>query len=67
MAVTDKEDIPSARFASEMLYSSGIGPYSSHETSNKLLEKQVRLSANIDAFERSLQGYSSLKDIKTFF
>ncbi|GHT44367.1 hypothetical protein AGMMS49921_14000 [Endomicrobiia bacterium] len=25
MAVTDKEDIPSARFASEMLYSSGIG------------------------------------------
>ncbi|GHT62019.1 peptidase M16 [Endomicrobiia bacterium] len=67
MAVTDKEDVPSARFASEILHQSGIGPYSSHETSNKLLGKQVRLQADIDAFERSLQGYSSAKDIKTLF
>jgi zinc protease len=68
MAATG-EDIVSARFASDILYrSGGIGPYSRKELENKLMGKQVLInSIIIDPSDRSLRGYSSVKDIKTLF
>ncbi|GHT36695.1 hypothetical protein AGMMS49593_02210 [Endomicrobiia bacterium] len=67
MAVTNKDDIPSVRFASDIIDSYDIWPYYCQDTKNKLSGKHISLYAHIDAFERSLQGHASLKDIITFF
>ncbi|GHT43895.1 hypothetical protein AGMMS49921_12860 [Endomicrobiia bacterium] len=60
MAVTSKEDIPSARFASDVLDIWAI-------THDRPTDKDAYLKADIDAFERWIEGYSSVKDTKTLF
>ncbi|GHT40533.1 peptidase M16 [Endomicrobiia bacterium] len=68
MAVTDKDDIPSARFASKVLHNLDIGQYSRKVNNIRLTGKGSSLQTDIDAFERSLQGYSSsAKDTKDLF
>ncbi|GHT43888.1 hypothetical protein AGMMS49921_12850 [Endomicrobiia bacterium] len=61
MAVTSKDDIPSARFATGIL---DCLPYTPDSPTDN---DAAYLRANINAFERCVKGYSSVKDTKKLF
>ncbi|GHT70261.1 hypothetical protein AGMMS49950_04840 [Endomicrobiia bacterium] len=57
MAVTNKDDIPAARFASEILHKSRVGIFSFKLNEYKLKEKIFDdFNTHIDTFERCIEG-----------
>jgi len=52
---------------SDMIDSSGLGPYSRTELISKLTGKQVFLSFWVSNYYRGFQGFSTTADLKTFF
>ncbi|GHT65354.1 hypothetical protein AGMMS50222_06550 [Endomicrobiia bacterium] len=69
MAVTNKDDIPSARFASKILRQSRVGPYFDKLNDCKLKKKIFDdFNIHIEAFERSIEGETwSYKDPEPLF
>ncbi|MDR2481103.1 MAG: insulinase family protein [Spirochaetaceae bacterium] len=61
------QDLISVKFADEIVNASGYGKWELPEIIKKLAGKQVSLSFNTDMFTRSIEGFSTIGDIKTFF
>ena len=62
-----EKTIVSVDLLSEMITSSGLGPYSRNELSSKLAGKQVAMSFWNSGYYRGFQGSSTTADLKTLF
>jgi zinc protease len=57
----------SAELAAEIQSASGLGPFSRTELIDFLSDKQVSLSFWTSSYIRGFQGFSTVKDLETFF
>ncbi|MDR0785705.1 MAG: insulinase family protein [Treponema sp.] len=60
-------EVMSARLASDLLAASGAGAYSLQDLMKKLAAVNVSLSFNMYAFTRTISGFSTVKDLVSFF
>ncbi|GHT75301.1 hypothetical protein AGMMS50222_06010 [Endomicrobiia bacterium] len=68
MAVTNKDDIPAARFASEILHKSRVGQFFNMLADYKLKKKIYNFRTHIEAFERCIEGETwTCKDPEPLF
>lgn len=67
MTAAPLEDVMSAGAAAELFSASGIGRWPLRELNKKLSGKQISISLNAGEFTRSIEGWSSVSDMKSWF
>ncbi|MDR3301575.1 MAG: insulinase family protein [Spirochaetaceae bacterium] len=60
-------DIPSATLVSEIVNASGFGDWNLSDLNKIIAGKEVSVSFNISSWTRSVDGSSTVADLKTFF
>lgn len=66
-SVVSDADYPSAMLATTVVERGGLGAFDATELSRKLVGKQARASAYIDALSQGIVGGGSTKDLETLF
>lgn len=65
--VQDIKDLPSAKFADDIISNNGLGKFSKLDLKRMLAGKNVSIKSNISSYGEGLSGSSSLKDMETLF
>lgn len=65
--VSKMEDLPSAKYTDEIIRNNGLAKFSQLDLKRLLAGKTVNVRTDIKAYEETVSGTSSLKDMETFF